>query len=470
MQNLSLTPVMAGDPAVEIAAHPAWIRLKSAVEELRPSRPRTARSTSAAVAPHRTADARWPYHRRGVRELSPPSRTTPRTTRRCSPTCAAGPPTASATPDFLDSLLAFRPETSAWTACATSSSSRCTPRTATRTATSRPCCCACSGRTGWPSSRRTRYDNPMLPADLLRGLHRRLRHQLGRAVSRDRRRSARRPSAFTWGAIFCDREAARFRAVTTAAAEATPPRAARGRRPADRGPGRSPRDLRRLGPGPRPHAQPRRPALRPLHDQAADAVLDVLPRGAALRPDRLQGGGPARRPRAYEQGRDVQYAILFDRMFRFPVSGDRVRNYDGLGGQLLFAYLHKHDALRWTRQPAERSTGTGSPPSPTRCAARSRRSTATASTGPRPRTGSPRTSWSPSYLTPHPASTWAQGRRRPAARRAPRRQAAEQGPVRRRAAGRVPAQHVLRGPRQEAARRHRLHPRHHRRRDPEVAA
>ena len=25
-----------------------------------------------------------------------------------------------------------------------------------------------------------------------------------------------------------------------------------------------------------------------------------------------------------------------------------MRNYDGLGGQLLFAYLHQHDALRWT--------------------------------------------------------------------------------------------------------------------------
>jgi hypothetical protein len=56
---------------------------------------------------------------------------------------------------------------------------------------------------------------------------------------------------------------------------------------------------------------------------------------------RLEGEG-------YEQGRFVQYAILFDRLFRFPVTGDRVRNYDGLGGQLLFAYLHKHDALRWT--------------------------------------------------------------------------------------------------------------------------
>jgi hypothetical protein len=46
--------------------------------------------------------------------------------------------------------------------------------------------------------------------------------------------------------------------------------------------------------------------------------------------------------------RHVQYAILFDRLFRFPITGSRVRNYDGLGGQLLFAYLHKHGVLHWT--------------------------------------------------------------------------------------------------------------------------
>ncbi|MEA2409870.1 MAG: hypothetical protein QOC77_431 [Thermoleophilaceae bacterium] len=46
--------------------------------------------------------------------------------------------------------------------------------------------------------------------------------------------------------------------------------------------------------------------------------------------------------------RDVQYAILFDRLFRFPITGSRVRNYDGLGGQLLFAYLHRHGFVHWT--------------------------------------------------------------------------------------------------------------------------
>ena len=46
--------------------------------------------------------------------------------------------------------------------------------------------------------------------------------------------------------------------------------------------------------------------------------------------------------------RYAQYAILFDRLFRFPVTGERVRNYDGLGGQLLFAYLHRTGRIHWT--------------------------------------------------------------------------------------------------------------------------
>jgi hypothetical protein len=46
--------------------------------------------------------------------------------------------------------------------------------------------------------------------------------------------------------------------------------------------------------------------------------------------------------------RHVQYAILLDRLLRFPITGERKRNYDGLGGQLLFAYLHRHGHLHWT--------------------------------------------------------------------------------------------------------------------------
>ena len=44
----------------------------------------------------------------------------------------------------------------------------------------------------------------------------------------------------------------------------------------------------------------------------------------------------------------VKYTILFDRLYRFPITGPRKRNYDGLGGQIVFAHLHKTGALNWT--------------------------------------------------------------------------------------------------------------------------
>ena len=44
----------------------------------------------------------------------------------------------------------------------------------------------------------------------------------------------------------------------------------------------------------------------------------------------------------------VQFAVVFDRIFRFPLTGSRVRNYDGMAGQLLFAWLHQKGVLHWT--------------------------------------------------------------------------------------------------------------------------
>ncbi len=49
----------------------------------------------------------------------------------------------------------------------------------------------------------------------------------------------------------------------------------------------------------------------------------------------------------FQFARYVKYGILFDRIFRFPITGPRVRNYDGLSGQLLFAFLHKRGTLTW---------------------------------------------------------------------------------------------------------------------------
>ena len=55
---------------------------------------------------------------------------------------------------------------------------------------------------------------------------------------------------------------------------------------------------------------------------------------------RLAAGG-------FPFARYVTWAIVLDRIFRFPITGPRVRNYDALGGQLLFACLHQQDALVW---------------------------------------------------------------------------------------------------------------------------
>ncbi|GAB2889872.1 DUF6421 family protein [Neomicrococcus lactis] len=49
-----------------------------------------------------------------------------------------------------------------------------------------------------------------------------------------------------------------------------------------------------------------------------------------------------------KRARLAQYAIIFDRIFRFALTGKRVRNYDALGGQLLFAWMHQHGVLHWT--------------------------------------------------------------------------------------------------------------------------
>jgi hypothetical protein len=53
-------------------------------------------------------------------------------------------------------------------------------------------------------------------------------------------------------------------------------------------------------------------------------------------------------PEARKHAKLVQYGVIFDRIFRFAITGSRVRNYDGLGGQLLFAWMHQHHVLHWT--------------------------------------------------------------------------------------------------------------------------
>jgi len=167
---------------------------------------------------------------------------------------------------------------------------------------------------------------------------------------------------FTWGAIFADREAARFRTVVRAAADTTglelPDDAARlltDQALAERTfvmwdlihdrthmRGDLPFDPFMI--------KQRMPFfLYSIEELRCDLTafresVRIQRRLEALGENELSDADA----HLLEHARLVQYAVLFDRIFRFALTGSRVRNYDGLGGQLLFAWLHQHHVLHWT--------------------------------------------------------------------------------------------------------------------------
>ncbi|WP_431219170.1 DUF6421 family protein [Leifsonia xyli] len=168
--------------------------------------------------------------------------------------------------------------------------------------------------------------------------------------------------SFTWGAIFQDREAARYRRVVRAAAEIT-----KLELPADAAAMLDDQHLteetfvmwdiihdRSHMRGDLPFdpfmIKQRMPyflySLEELRcDLTAFRESVKLERELSALPD-------SELSEAQREIRDhahlVQYAVIFDRIFRFAITGSRVRNYDGLGGQLLFAWMHQHDVLHWT--------------------------------------------------------------------------------------------------------------------------
>ncbi|WP_205164093.1 DUF6421 family protein [Arthrobacter roseus] len=165
--------------------------------------------------------------------------------------------------------------------------------------------------------------------------------------------AVRETPAFTWGAIFADREAARYRRVVRAAADITslelPEGAAslledqkliestfvmwdlihdrthmRGDLPFD------PFMIKQRMPY----------FLYSLEELRCD--LTAFRESVKIEKDEEAS------PEARHHAGLVQYAVIFDRIFRFAITGNRVRNYDGVGGQLLFAWMHQHHVLHWT--------------------------------------------------------------------------------------------------------------------------
>jgi Family of unknown function (DUF6421) len=158
---------------------------------------------------------------------------------------------------------------------------------------------------------------------------------------------AERPSEYHFGAIFCDREAERLRRVAGAAAEILhlnlPPDAA-----ALLASPRLSRDAYILWDllHDRTHMRGDLPFDPFMIRQRSPYWMYAL---EELRCDLTAFGEAAKlEAEGFAFTRHVQYAILFDRLFRFPLTGNRVRNYDGLGGQLLFAFLHREGYLHWT--------------------------------------------------------------------------------------------------------------------------
>ncbi|MDB1089307.1 DUF6421 family protein [Streptomyces sp. ACA25] len=347
----TLVPAAAngvGAPAPRVADHPAWPALKRAVEAIRPAQSKDGSiDFGAEDAPSRTA-VRRELERAvaAVQELAPLLPHNAAYHRALVGDLRRWAEEDFGVPDFLDSLLAFQPAQQRQDGL----QHLVVFPMYTQNGNPYRNLEAVVLRVVWPGwlaeLERTRYDNPLFLGitfeDFTSG------YDTHSAVLFPETIAVREvPERFTWGGIFCDREAARFRRVVGAACEVTRldlPEEALGLLGDQR---RSQQTFvlwdmvhdRTHSHGDLPFdpfmIKQRQPYwMYGLEELRCD--LTAFQEAVQLEAD------------GFPQGRDVQYAVILERLFRFPVTGERHRNYDGLGGQLLFAYLHRHDALRWT--------------------------------------------------------------------------------------------------------------------------
>ncbi|GAA3699040.1 hypothetical protein GCM10023081_39910 [Arthrobacter ginkgonis] len=165
--------------------------------------------------------------------------------------------------------------------------------------------------------------------------------------------AVRSTPTFTWGGIFADREAARFRTVLKAAADITSLDL-----PADAAQLVEDQDLTQKTfvmwdlIHDRTHMRGDLPFDPFMIKQRMPYFLYSLEELrcdlTAFRECVLIEKDETASEDARRHAKLVQYAVIFDRIFRFAITGDRMRNYDGLGGQLLFAWMHQHRVLHWT--------------------------------------------------------------------------------------------------------------------------
>jgi hypothetical protein len=346
---LSSTATDAIDTSCDgVARHPAWAALKQAVEVIRPWQRKDGSVDFSAEGTPSAADAERILARviAAIEELAPLLPHDAAYHKALVEDLRRWAGTGFGVPDFLDSLLAFQPAADRRDGL----EHLVVFPMYTQNGNPDRNLEAVALRVVWPQwlaeLERTRYDNPQFVPitfqDFTPG------YDTNSAVLFPETVAVREaPERFTWGGIFCDREAARFRAVTEAAVGTL---------------GLSlPEDAAALL-ADQELAQQTFVLWDMVHDRThshGDLPFDPF-MIKQRQPFWMYGLEELRcdltafkeavklEAEGVEMGRNVQYAVLFDRLFRFPLTGERVRNYDGLGGQLLFAYLHKHDAVRWT--------------------------------------------------------------------------------------------------------------------------
>ncbi|MFD9459864.1 DUF6421 family protein [Streptomyces sp. NPDC060027] len=335
-------------PVARVVEHPAWPVLKAAVEEIRPWQSKDGSIDFEGDAAPDASDIDLAVRRAidAIEQLSPLVPHDVAYHEALVKDLRGWADGGFKVPDFLDSLLAFQPAARREDGL----QHLVVFPMYTQNGNLDRNFEAVVLRMVWPEwlaeLERTRYDNPLFCGitfeDFTAG------YDTNSAVLFPETIAVREaPERFSWGGIFCDREAARFRAVTDAAVDILGLEL--------------PEDIAAMV-----HDQERCEKAFVLWDMVHDRTHSHgdLPFDPFMikqrQPFWMYGLEELRcdltafkeavklESEGNEHGRDVQYAVLFDRMFRFPVTGDRVRNYDGLGGQLLFAYLHKHDVVRWT--------------------------------------------------------------------------------------------------------------------------
>ena len=336
----------AAEPAPSPAtADPAWARLRGAVEELRLTQ---AADGSVDTAEHDEARLRELVTTvaESMQALKPHF---PHQLDYIDAVCVdllAWADDGYRRPAFDRSLEAFRPERDRRDGI----EHLCVMPMYKQNASRDTCFEALVVRVPWPEwideLERTRYDNakflPVNLVDFTSGYDSECAVLFPETFS-----TGERPTEYHFGAIFCDREAARLRRVAGAAAEILrlnlPPDAA----------------LLLASPELSESAYTLWDLVHDRTHMRGDLPFDpfmIRQRSPywmysleELRCDLTAFGEAVRLEReGFAFARHAQYAILLDRLFRFPITGSRVRNYDGLGGQLLFAFLHREGYLHWT--------------------------------------------------------------------------------------------------------------------------